>query len=1179
MEVQINLRDHQIPMAQNIDSLYSNDKRFAGVILATGGGKSFLAMDQIIKKANSYNEENGLGQPDIEDGVLSNLPMYYFSPTNIILYQFQLHMAQNVIAPEYLIQDIRENGEITESNAKDVISRIIGKMNSRINIEALSIDEVISSVTQDLIDSGESYQIEDVVKGAMNKTLEKIESTQMERIAEKAFPGITFTTYSDLERRTEKEIKEMDSRFIIFDEAHRTGAEKWWDKVQKLVQYSKADVLAITATPERDVDEKDMMRDLALLDGTGFSVKEVREKKYLAGNMPLLKAIEQGHIMPPEVVHFNCTLDETPEYEKAFNEYIKAITKVYKARSGSNAYINAQNNLSSAERNFLNMLKVIRKNPLIDYDETLTQQEKDSLKQEDEANVEKSLREILSSVRKAVNQGIKEGYTDAKLIQIASEMLNSEEWQKLKAERISSIMSLEVEKRGISHSKAITFIEPMDKGPKGETPEQKKERAKGYIQGKIEEIKGLFKSHIPDVSAVHSTAFTDKENQNILQRFMEASTKTGPMKIIAAVSKFNEGFHPDGIKALLMSKPIAQNDKKENEPRIILLQQIGRCLSANGKKERPVIFDIAGNFMRNHEKFKAEAGKECFSFLDLSEEEKKFLSYSGKISARAKTAERPDTEKLIKILDILRKNNIEISADTIKEDSSLQSFIDEMQDDVLKDKVLDELFLENIELDSDGKFELGKSYRFTRDVLLGIADDKIALKKLKGTIKETISQDLCKTQGKKKVTPEEIDENTTSMLIKLGIIDTKSKEGRESLQKRTNSLGFIVRGVLENTFAFNIYTGTRFDGPETDEYRKDYYGCLPNGRDFAGFDRYGFNEQGIHRRTGKPYDERHFSPRISTGKDGEETISWVYVDPDTGRESQTDPLGFNHEGINPRTGFDRQGYWHEQKTNGEYSIIRSKLNPEGRDVHDFLFKGNDTYGEITPGVVRTLNGLYSNGTTLTPKEHRVATTKQIQAARYGNDERDIDGFDRRGFNNQGIHRDTSTRYDLAGRNVAKELHPDLQKTKSIIETLIKNPKASITIICRAAGISEKNESEREIDRVIDSALSMYRTLPMVRVEHEKLIGDLRKNSKALDRIFELSATAGRQLDAANIDRSKMIQYTEKRINEIIARVSKNKEHYNQGEIPELEEYNKKINDEPIGAIKYREQDDSDFIEL
>lgn len=1177
MEVQINLRDHQIPMAQNIDELYSNNKRFAGVILATGGGKSFLAMDQIIKKANSYNEENGLGQPDIEEGVLSNLPMYYFSPTNIILYQFQLHMAQNVIAPEYLIQDIRENGELTDTNAKDVISRIIGKMNSRINIEDLKIDEVISDVTQDLIDSGNAYTIEDVTRIAINKTIEKIDSTQMERIAEKAFPNITFTTYSDLERKTEKEIKEMDPRFIIFDEAHRTGAEKWWDKVKKLVQYSKADVLAITATPERDVDEKDMMRDLSLLEGTGYSVKEVREKKYLAGNMPLLKAIEQGHIMPPDVVHFNCTLDETPEYEKVLNEYIKAVIKFQKA--SSSARERTSNKLSEIESAFLEMLTVIRRDPLIDYKENITQQEKDKLKQEDEKNVEEELRKILSDIKLAVRQGLRDGFTDEKIVQISSEILNSEEWQKLKAERISSIMSLEVEKRGISHSKAITFIEPMDKGPKGETTEQKKERAKTYIQGKIEEIKSLFKEHTPDVSAVHSTAFTDKENQSILQRFMEASIKTGPMKIIAAVSKFNEGFHPDGIKALLMNKPITQNDKKENEPRIILLQQIGRCLSANGKKERPVIFDIAGNFMRNHEKFKTEAEKECFSFLDLSEEEKKFLSYSGKISTCAKTTERPDTEKLIKILDILRKNKIEINADTIKEDFTLQSFIDGVQDEALKDKVLDELFLQDIELDSDGKFELGKSYRFTRDVLLGIADDKTALKKLKGTISETIRQDLIETQGKKKVNPEEIDEHTTEMLIKLGIIDTKSKEGRNSLQKRINSLGFIVRGVLENTFAFNVYTGTRFDGPETDEYRKDYYGCMPNGRDFAGFDRYGFNEQGIHRLTGKNYDERHFSPRTKVEEDGKEKVTWVYVDPDTGKESDVDPLGFNHDGINPQTGFDRQGYWHDKKPSGEFSILRTRLNPQRKDVHDFLFKGNDTYGEIAKGKVTTQNGLYSNGTTLTPKEYKLSSLSQISSSRYGSDGRDIDGFDENGFNKQGIHRDTSTRYDLTGCDVIGSLHPDLQKTKKIIEILIKNPKASISTICYETGISENADTDIEIDRAIDSALSMYRTFPEIRAEHEKLISNLRKNNNAVNRLFELSKSAGRQLDAANIDKKRMIDYTEIRIQQIIASVSKNKEHFNQGEIAELDQYQKKINDEQIGSIKYREQDESDFIEL
>ena len=108
---------------------------------------------------------------------------------------------------------------------------------------------------------------------------------------------------------------------------------------------------------------------------------------------------------------------------------------------------------------------------------------------------------------------------------------------------------------------------------------------------------------------------------------------------------------------------------------------------------------------------------------------------------------------------------------------------------------------------------------------------------------------------------------------------------------------------------------------------------------------------------------------------------------------------------------------------------------------------------------------------------------------------------------------------------------------------------------------------------------MYRTLPKIKVEHEKLIGDLRKRSEVLDKFLALSKTAGKQLDAANIDKKRMIDYTELRIQQIITSVSKNKEHFNQAEIPELDEYTKKIKDEQIGSIKYRQQDDSDFIEL
>lgn len=1186
MEAQINLREHQKPMAKNIDSLYSNNKRFAGVVLATGGGKSFLAMDQIIKKANIFNEENELGQPDIEQGILSNLPMYYFSPTNIILYQFQLHMAQNVIAPEYLAQEIKENGEITQENSKDVISRIIGKMNSRINVDTLNIDEVISDITQDFINSETAYNAQDIVKTATNKVLEKIDSAQMEKISENAFPNITFTTYSDLERKTEKQIKEMDPRFVIFDEAHRTGAEKWWDKVKLLVQSSKADVLAITATPERDVDEKDMMRDLALLEGTGYSVREVREKKYLAGNMPLLKSIEEGHIMPPEVVHFNCTLDETPEYENALNTYIKAIIKLQKARSGSNAYANASNNLSNIESRFAEMLVLIRKNPLIYYDKNLTQEEKNKLKVEDEEKVRNELKHyegpgkgytgVLAEISDIVKNGIKQGMSEAELIKTCSEKLNSEEWKKIKSERISSIIDFEVEKREISHGKAITFIESMDKGPKGETKEEKKDRAKNYIQNKIEEIKKLFNRNVPDVSAVHSTAYTDKENESALQKFMEASIKKGPMKIIAAVSKFNEGFHPDGIKALLMTKPIAQNDKKENEPRIILLQQIGRCLSASGKKDRATIFDIAGNFMRNHEKFKTEVEKDCFKFLDLSEEERQFLSLSEQInkSTKTKNDERPDTQKLVKILDVLRKNNIVLNADTISEDITLNAFIENIKVEELREKVLDDLFLQNIEIEDDGKFELGKSYRFSRDVLLGISEDKTALKKLKESLKDTISQDLIDNGHKKGIKQYEIDEKMTEMLIKLGIIDTQTIEGKESLKGRVNNIGFIVRGVLENTFAYNVFTGTKYDGPETDIYRKDYYGCLPNGRDIAGFDKYGFNESGIHRTTGKNYDERHFSPRKSIDETGKETTTWVYLNPETGEENDVDPLGFNHEGINPRTGFDRQGYWHDKDANGEFSIIRTRLNQENKDVHGFKFKGNDTYGELAKGVLTTVNGLYSNGTTLTPKEFRNVRPEQLQISRYGHDERDIDGFDRRGFDRNGIHKETSTKYDLSGRSSSKELHPDLRISKQIITLLLDNPKLSPSQICGKLRISVEL-----VDKVIDNSLSMLRTFPNIRVENKDIIDELLKNSNALDKIFELSPSAGRQYDAANDDKKKLIQYFTERTDKIYEDMQKKRtSDAKEGEIVELQQFDKNLKKQNIGAIKYRNNDDNDFSE-
>ena len=99
METKIDLIEKQPEIAENIDSLYGEGKRFAGVVLSTGGGKSFLAMDQIIKTVNSHNQRTNF-VPEEDSPVLSDCSILYFSPTHIVNGQFRTHMTKYIYAPE-----------------------------------------------------------------------------------------------------------------------------------------------------------------------------------------------------------------------------------------------------------------------------------------------------------------------------------------------------------------------------------------------------------------------------------------------------------------------------------------------------------------------------------------------------------------------------------------------------------------------------------------------------------------------------------------------------------------------------------------------------------------------------------------------------------------------------------------------------------------------------------------------------------------------------------------------------------------------------------------------------------------------------------------------------------------------------------------------------------------------
>ena len=1149
METKISLRDHQVPMAERTDELYESGKNFAGVVLATGGGKSFIAMDQIIKFANSYNERNPIA-PEEQNRipkVFSNVPCYYFSPTNIILYQFKLHMAQNIMAPEYVLDYERAQGPIQGGNEIEAAKTILSQMNPRIKVDDINFDELLAEVKTD------GAETKDVVKDLVKVALEQIPSTQVERLVETAFPNINFTTYQALEQTSEKDINKMQAEFVIFDEAHRAGAEKWWPKVQSMIGKTGAKVLAITATPERDVDEKDMMRDLALLPNSGYSVREVRKKEYYAGNMPLLKAIEGGHLTPPNVVHFNCKLDETPEFEAALKAYMKAFVKAETAKSSSRQ--NAMNAFYNVESAFEKMLILVRRDPLIDLDPNLSPAEKEARKKADEEAVKNQVKQIKSDLTSKIREGVKGKLSEEEILKSCMGIVRSDEWEVLKKERVSTIISQEVKARGIEEGKAINFIEAMEgKSTKGkEDKEEKTARAKEHIAKKIEELKELFDEKImkmPEITAVHSAAFTIAENNEILNKFMKKASE-GRMKIIAAVSKFNEGFHPDGIRALFMTKPIDQNAKKESEPRIILLQQIGRCLSA-GQKEPSVIFDIACNFMRNHEKFKAEAGKDCFAFLRLSPEEKEFLNLSRQITNdRRKASEiRPDSSKLMTILDVLNKKGIKVNSETIKENMNLESFVQSIEDPNLREEVLDELFLKEIELDTDGSFEMGAAYRYARGVYLGDIQDPTELKKLAQI-----------------PLPE---------MLRLGVIETQTKEGLKSLNGKVNRAGFVVRGVVDHTFAYNVYTGTKFDGPETDPERKDYFGCGPDGRDPAGFDRFGFDKDGIHRVTGRNHDERHFSPVKETDASGKEVVTWYYVNPKTGEKSETDPLGFNYEGINPKTGFDRDGYWHRRKEDGTFSISRSKLNDDKEDVHHFVFRSvTEKLGLYHGAKMRFKNerGLHSNGSIF-----QAGIGKD--ADRYGYDGFDIDGFNPNGFNADGIHRDTSTEYGLDGKDKSGRLQLDLQITREIM-SLLKSGKVKAAELPRRLG-----KSPEEVDRVIGNAYSISRTIDGIAKLKSKdpnagkdvigLISMTKENPKTVDELFKLSPSMRKQAERALLDNRRMNKYYSDRVGTIMAAMQKQQNVMKAGEQAELTELAQKL-DANVGSVEYRRPEDDDFV--
>ena len=147
---------------------------------------------------------------------------------------------------------------------------------------------------------------------------EYIYKTQVESLGT-PLPNITFCTYAKLAMMPPEEIVAIQADYIILDEFHRCGAEKWGAGVQALLNtHLDTKVLGLSATNIRYLDNQRNMAD-ELFDGN------------IASEMSLGEAIVRGILPAPTYV------TSVYSYSKELDKYQRRITGLRNQKSQAEA--------------------------------------------------------------------------------------------------------------------------------------------------------------------------------------------------------------------------------------------------------------------------------------------------------------------------------------------------------------------------------------------------------------------------------------------------------------------------------------------------------------------------------------------------------------------------------------------------------------------------------------------------------------------------------------------------------------------------------------------------------------------------------------------------------------------------------------------------------------------------
>ena len=891
----INLRDYQLRIKHRVDDIYSSDRRFAGVVLPTGAGKSFVAMAELLER----KDEN----------------IVYIAPRLGILRQFKKH----------------------------IVKYIAG-----IDPKGLSDDELT-------------------------------------KIVKDCFPHLELCTYQGLDPENEAKLKKYDADFIILDEIHHVGADKWNPAIRVLLKRNKkAKVLGMTATPVRDdnpklsVEDRDMMRLMAdTLDD--YTNQELNEKRYLAADISIIDAIQEGYVVQPKIVSFDYNLDELPEYKEAQRVAAKETNK-YTKEILNDKLIKLQNIIKDAEirgadkiiKNFVQdekgryILFLPRKKPGEDKEDITTEEylnnEIEKFKA-DLALVDKNpiVETIYSGKGKKENEAaIKNFESDDNpnhiKILVAIDMLN----EGVHLEEIKGSFNY----RKIKSDQMILLLQHL-----------------GRTVFALDPNKPLDEKDIPVVFDRFNN-YSNLKMDRIVNKTDSSSDLEKMRDVEFWVEKY--GYIPDTgtINDKEKKKAIRLQKIQQKYKYYLNLNLDDVLLSSKEKYEIEEILRIGkkiGLWEIEFEKVPREIAHKIdhVNIFDVSATQREFLDICHSIQETVERKEINKTKRIkdaLTVLDFLSENKLTLNPNTIKKDTKLEDFLKKLNEDI-REEVLFELNKRGI----NEKYPLGEEYIFTREQFYrgyhGVFSDMEA-------------------------TPEDVID-----LRRYGIL--YNTPDMDIIDNR----GFIIEGSW-NFVRKNIWTGTYYD---------------ENGYSIGGTDKHGFYEYGLHNETKEMYDNHGFD------KQGIHKIT----------KTEYDEYGFNIDGIHKITGtivneegFNIDHYWFDKNADGSYDkrgMTSSKYNRntgyniDGYDRRGFDRNGiNKDTGKLYDYFYYDQNGYYWK---LKPDGTREPTKSRINENShdcYGNYwVKDENGklinkgktYNQYGFFADGTHYMTKTKWDPRGFDI------------------------------------------------------------------------------------------------------------------------------------------------------------------